>query len=100
MPDVDFAKFASVIAVNPPGQYEGPALASATTITLSHPVHKVTGTTAIATINPPFTGFVGHCVLVPTGASSVTTGGNVAAAVSFTANRRYEGYYDGSLWYF
>lgn len=99
MPDADLAKFAARAAINPPGQYEGPAIASATTITLSHPVHKVTGTTEITTINPPFTGFVGHVTLVPTGAWTTATGGNIATAHTAVANRPVFLYYDGSTWY-
>ena len=99
MPDADLAKFAARCAINPPGNYEGPVLASAATITLSHPVHKVTGTTSCTTINPPYTGFVGHVTLVPTGAAPFATGGNVAAALTGTANVPILAYFDGSLWY-
>lgn len=99
MPDADLAKFAARAAINPPGQFEGVAIASAATITLSHPVHKVTGTTNVSTINPPYTGFVGICTIVPTGALPLVTGGNIAVAVTATANRMFDIYYDGSLWY-
>jgi len=34
MPDVDLAKFAAKCAINPPGDYLGPTIASAATITL------------------------------------------------------------------
>jgi len=99
MPDADLAKFASRAWINPPGGAEGSTLASAATITLSHPVHKLTGAVSCTTINPPFTGFVGHVTLVPTGAAPFATGGNIAAAFTATANVPIIGYYDGSLWY-
>jgi hypothetical protein len=99
MPDADFQKFASQIAVNPPGSYEGPAIASAAAITLSHPVHKISGVAAISTINPPFTGFVGHVTLIPTGAWTLATGANVAVARTAVPNVAMRLYYDGSTWY-
>jgi hypothetical protein len=99
MPDVDYGKFASRVAVNPPGNYEGPVLASAASITLSHPVHKISGAAAITTINPPYPGFVGHITLIPLAAATLATGGNVAAARAFVANVATTIYYDGSMWY-
>lgn len=99
MPDVDYAKFASQVAVNPPGQYEGPVIASAATITLSHPAHKITGTTNVSTINPPYTGFVGHVTLIPTGALPLVTGGNIGSAKTCVAGQNIRMYYDGSTWY-
>jgi hypothetical protein len=99
VPDVDLAKFASQCAINPPGQYEGPAIASAATITVSHPVHKITGTAEITTINPPFTGFVGKILLIATAAFTTATGGNVAKAFTAVASEGTEWYYDGSTWY-
>jgi hypothetical protein len=99
MPDVDLTKHAARCAINPPGNYEGPALASAAAITLSHPVHKITGTAAISTINPAFPGFVGHVTLVPLAAATLATGGNIAVARTFVANVAAQLYYDGSTWY-
>jgi hypothetical protein len=99
MPDADLAKFASQCAINPPGGYEGPVIASATSITLSHPVHKISGAVAITTINPPYPGFVGHVTLVPTGASTIATGGNIASAVAAGANKIIKLYYDGTNWF-
>lgn len=98
-PDVDLAKHAAFAAINPPGNYLGPTIASATTITLSHPVHKISGTTAIDTINPPYTGFVGHTTLIATAAWSLTTNGNVAKAVTAVALEALVLFYDGALWY-
>ena len=99
MPDADLAKFASRAAINPPGQYEGPAIASAATIALSHPVHKVTGTVAITTINPPYTGFVGHVTLIPTAAWTLAVGGNIAVARTAVIGVSQQLYYDGSTWF-
>jgi hypothetical protein len=99
MPDVDLAKFASRCAINPPGDYIGATIASAATITLSHPVHRISGTTEITTINPPFTGFVGHVTLLPTGAWTTATGGNIATAHTAVANRPVFAFYDGATWY-
>ena len=99
MPDVDYGKFIARAAINPPGQYEGPVIASAATITLSNPVHKISGAVAITTINPPFPGFVGHVTLVMLGAATIGTGGNVASAVAAGANKIVQLYSDGAVWY-
>jgi hypothetical protein len=99
MPDVDLAHFGANASINPPGGYEGPIIASAATITVSKPAHKISGTTAITTINPPYTGFVGSITLVATGAWTMATGGNIASAMTATANKVYRPYYDGALWY-
>lgn len=98
-PDVDLAKFASRCAINPPGDWLGPTIASAAIITLSHPCHKISGTTAIDTINPPYTGFVGKVTLIATAAWSLTTSGNVAKAVTAVASEAIDLVYDGSVWY-
>ena len=99
MPDVDLAKFAARCAINPPGQYEGPAIASAATVTLSNPVHKITGTVSITVLNPPYPGFVGHVTLVCIGAVPLATGGNIASAVAGVASKIIQLYYDGAVWY-
>lgn len=99
MPDIDYGRFASMCAINPPGDYEGPAIASAATITVSRRVHKVSGVAAIATINPPFTGFVGTITLIPTGIFTMTTGGNIAVARTAVVSVPIDVYFDGALWY-
>lgn len=99
MPDVDYGKFIARAAINPPGAYEGPVIASAAAITLSHPVHKISGAAAISTINPPFPGFVGHVTLVMLGAATVATGGNIASAVAAGANKIVQLYSDGTNWF-
>lgn len=65
---------------------EGQAIASATTISVRARVHRVTGSTTIQTINPPYAQFAGTIVLIPTDAStfSLGTSGNIALAVTGT----------------
>ena len=99
MPDADLAKFAARCAINPPGNYEGPVLASAAAVTLTHPAHKVSGAVAITTLNPPYPGFVGHITLIMLGAATIGTGGNIASAVAAGANKIVQVYYDGATWY-
>lgn len=99
MPDIDYGRFSSMCAINPPGDYEGPLIASAATITVSRRVHKVSGTAAITTINPPFTGFVGTITLVPTGIFTMATGGNIAVARTAVVSVPIDCYYDGATWY-
>jgi hypothetical protein len=98
-PDADLAKFAAIAGINPPGNYEGPAIASAAAITISHPVHKVSGAAAVATINPPYPGFVGRILLVPTGAFTTVATGNIAIARQAVVGVPIDLYYDGSTWY-
>lgn len=65
------------------------SLVAATTITPKSDLVFVSGTTAIATIIPPFEGFSGVLFLVATnaaGVSTVTTG-NIALAVALTVNK-------------
>lgn len=65
-------------------------VASTTTISnIFADMVKLTGTTAIATINPPGTGgFNGMLILVPVdGTIAFTTAGNIAVAVSMAIGR-------------
>ena len=65
-------------------------VASATVIDAKSDIVLVTGTTAIATINPNFGGgFSGFLVLVPTNAAGVTlgTGGNILVGIAAAFNR-------------
>ncbi len=61
-------------------------IASAATIAPTHPFHRVTGTTEIATITVPYTGFTGVIFLVATGAWTTATSGNIAKAITAVAN--------------
>jgi hypothetical protein len=60
-------------------------LVSAATISPKSDLVLLTGTTSIATINPPFAGFSGLLVLIPTGgAVSLLASGNIAATATLT----------------
>ena len=86
-------------------QAVGAALASGATITPTSPMHHVTGTTQITTITAPanFTasGMGGCIVLVPDGAWSTGTTGNIALASTATVSRALTMCYDSgtSKWY-
>lgn len=83
----DFASFTPpqrVVVDSNPQRFQGVSspVASATTITASGPLFHVTGTTAIATINPP-TGlnFVeGQITIIFDGVATWTAAGNIAVA--------------------
>ena len=64
-------------------------LASAASISPKHDLVRLSGSTAIATINPSFGGgFSGILVLVPTdGTLGLLTTGNIATAVTMAQNR-------------
>lgn len=63
-------------------------LASATTIAPQSDVVHITGTTAIATITPPFGGgFSGVLFLHPVGAFTTVTTGNIALAATAVVDR-------------
>jgi len=77
----------------------GAAVASATTITPTGMIFHVTGTTAIATINLPFTGFTGTITIIPDGAFTTTTAGNIALASTAVVSKALTMTYDGTKWY-
>jgi hypothetical protein len=58
---------------------------------------SLTGTAAVSTITPAWQGR--KITIVPTGASSVTTGGNIANAVSFAANVPHVATFSGTTWF-
>jgi len=62
-------------------EHVGPGLASATTISPSHPVHHVTGTAAIQTISLP-PGMTGPLRIIPDAAFTLGTSGNIAKATT------------------
>jgi len=70
---------ASMLVGSPLAPNWGPTLASATQITITHAIHKVSGTTSITTVKIP-TGLRGAFVLVPTGAVPLTSGGTYVAS--------------------
>lgn len=77
----------------------GSVVASAATITPTGPVFHVSGTTAINTINLPFTGFTGTIRLIADAGWSTTTAGNIGTAIIAVAGQEYDFTYDGSKWY-
>jgi len=79
--------------INSMVQGVGAPLASAATITVDHPIHTVTGTAAIATINAP-AGFSGPIFLLASDAWSIVTGGNIALALTATAGTAIVCVYD------
>lgn len=77
-------------------------LASAATISPKTDLVKLTGSTAVATIRPPYGGFSGILVLVPTaGTLGLLTTGNIAIAVTMPQNRATVLVYSKSagVWY-
>lgn len=80
-----------------------PTIASATTIAPSARITFVSGTTAVATITPPAAlgAFNNQIVLIPTGAWTTTTAGNIALASTAVANRALTMTYDATTtkWY-
>ena len=81
-----------------------PTVASASTIAPTSWITKVSGTTQITTITAPTVAqnagaYLGCMVLIPTGAWSTATGGNIAAASTATVNIPITLCYDGTSWY-
>jgi lysophospholipase L1-like esterase len=82
----------------------GAAIASAATIAPTSAMTHISGTTAIATITVPSitvsgTAFTGCLVLIPDGAWTTSTTGNIASASTAVVGRQMEICYDGSKWY-
>lgn len=82
---------------------QAPTIASASTIAPTTLITFISGTTTISTITPPqnFLQFGGSLILIPLGASSLSTGGNIASAYAATANEAFLITYDAGtgLWY-
>jgi hypothetical protein len=70
---------------NEHNQVWGADLASAATIAPTHKFHRVTGTTTIDTITPPWATFAGFLVLSFAGACQVSLSGNVDIAFTSAA---------------
>lgn len=81
-----------------PQNVVGGAVASAATITLTGPVTPVSGTNAISTINLPYAGFTGPAYLMPTGAFTLATGGNIAKASTAVVGQAMTIVWDGVKW--
>ena len=79
----------------------GANVASATTITPTGEIFHVTGTTAIATINVPYSAFNGSITIIPDGIFTWTTAGNIALAGTAVVGKALIMTYDAttSKWY-
>jgi hypothetical protein len=82
----------------------GTAIASAATIAPTSGMTHITGTTAISSITVPSitvsgTAFTGCLVLIPDGAWTTTTTGNIALASTAVVGKQMEMCFDGSKWY-
>lgn len=86
--------------INSAVQGVGPDIASAADISVTHPIHHVTGTNPIATINPP-PGFSGPIWLIADGAFSLISGGNIAAPVTAVVDTVVQLIFDPGteMWY-
>jgi hypothetical protein len=78
----------------------GDPIASAQRIQVAHPIHHVTGTEAIDVIDAP-PAFSGPIWLASDGAWSLTTAGNIAAAVTAVVGHFVQLVYDPATmkWY-
>lgn len=81
------------------GATVGVNVASASTISTSSGIFHVTGTTQINTINVPVTGFTGSITIIPDGAFTTGTSGNIALGSTAIVNKALIMTYDGSKWY-
>jgi hypothetical protein len=79
----------------------GANVTSASTIAPTGSIFHVTGTAAIATISLPFTGFVGSIKIIPDGAFTWTTAGNIAVIGTATVGQAIIFSYDSTTtkWY-
>ncbi len=80
------------------GTTKGANIASAGTIAPVATITHITGSAAISTITIPVASFVGCLKLVPDGAFTLATGGNIALASTAVVNRTLEVCYDGTSW--
>lgn len=77
-------------------------VASATTIRPKSDIVLLTGSTAIATIDPPFGGSPGVIILIPTdGTLATTTAGNIALVVTMAQSQScfFSYSYKNNKWY-
>ena len=77
----------------------GTAIASASTIAPTFYLTHITGTTAVANITVPYTGFTGCRKLIPDGAFTTTAAGNIGLATTAVVGKALEECYDGTKWY-
>jgi len=77
------------------------AIASATDIDIGNAgqIFHVSGTTAIANISIPYTSFRGSVTIIPDGAFTLTTAGNIGKASTAVVGQAMTLHYDGVKWY-
>jgi hypothetical protein len=78
-----------------------PTVASSATIYPAGPIFYVSGTSAIATIAPPFASFIGSITIIPLGAFTTNYSGNMALSSTAVAGRSLIMTYDPNVskWY-
>ena len=74
-------------------------IASAATLKISAPIHHVSGVSAISNITGMPKNFTGPVWLIPDGAWTLVTGGNIARAANASVNRVMLVVFDGVNWY-
>lgn len=100
----DFSGVATGVFQAAPTGYAGKrvdvqTVASASTITAPSTLFKMSGTNPVSTINPPFTGFLGRITVLPTGAWTLATGGNIQFAAKAVVGEAMDLDYDGTTWH-
>jgi hypothetical protein len=78
---------------------KGAVVASAATIAASGNIFHCSGTAAIGTINPPSDMESSKITIIPDGAFTTVTGGNIAKASTGIVNLPMTLTWDGALWY-
>lgn len=73
-------------------------LPSATTLTPTYPIHKVSGTATVQSIQAP-PGFTGPLFLIPMGSWGWGTAGNIGLSGTAIVGRLLILVYDGQVWY-
>lgn len=63
------------------------------------PIFSVSGTGSLQTLAPPWTGFYGSVTLIPTGAFTTVTGGNIKIASTAVVDKALVMTWDGTDWY-
>lgn len=102
MADIDWQNFSTVQA-NP--QQKAATIPAAATITPTGFVTHITGTTQLATINPPVSGDHMLCLVFPDAMGAFATSGNIAVAadpgvnipVFLVYSAKYGKYYPGAI---
>jgi hypothetical protein len=95
MPGTQTAVDFDGLAGTPPtgyGQFTGPVIASAGTISPTANVHHVSGAAAIATINLPWPNFQGELILISDGIFTWNATGNIQTAGTSTATGKAMGF--------